>query len=48
VTGELEKRWETASQELQKAEDAWLIEERNIGTSYQIDSEIRRALMEAG
>src|SRR5262249_33328110 len=48
VTGELEKRWETALQELQQAEAAWLIEEHEIGTSYQIDPEIRRALTEAG
>jgi DNA invertase Pin-like site-specific DNA recombinase len=48
VTGELEKRWETVLQELQQAEAAWLIEEHESGTSYQIDPEIRRALMEAG
>jgi DNA invertase Pin-like site-specific DNA recombinase len=48
VTAELERRRESALRELKQAEDAWLIEQHELGTSYQIDPETRRALMEAG
>jgi len=48
VTAELERRWESALRELKHAEDVLHIEEHDIVTSYQIDPETRRALMEAG
>jgi DNA invertase Pin-like site-specific DNA recombinase len=48
VAGELERRWEAALQELKQAEAAWIIEEHEVATSYQIDPETRRVLLEAG
>ena len=48
MAGELERRWEAALQALKQAEDSFAIEEQEVATSYQIDPETRRVLLEAG
>jgi DNA invertase Pin-like site-specific DNA recombinase len=48
VAAELERRWESALQELKQAEEAWDREQNEQATISQLDPEARRALTEAG